>query len=416
MTSAGASTMPIRPILSALWRRKTGAVLIAAQVALTLAILCNALFIVFERTQRAGVPTGVAESEVFYVSMVTPGYDANPFDSQRRDEALVRAVPGVRAVTWANQMPLSQSGNSTSIPIGDGARALNTAVYAGASLVETLGLRLVEGRDFRPDEILDVDRRVTRDPPQQAIITRTVAERLFPQADTVVGRTLSFGNGRDDVPITVVGVVERLTSPWGPRSWSPEDPDGEASLISPARNEERGMIVVRADPGQIDRVRQAVIKVLKSAEPGRIVVSDRSMTETRDRRYRNDTWLAGLLTVVIGLLLTMTAAGIVGLSSLWVTQRRKQIGVRRALGARRADIVKHFLIENLMITSLGVAIGLTLAVGLNHGLTQVTALSPLPPAVLAGGAAAMLVLGALAVLGPALRAARVPPAEATRSV
>lgn len=410
--------MPLRPILSALWHRKTGAVLIATQVALTLAILCNALFIAFERTRTASEPTGAQEADVFFVSLETPGYDTDPFEQQRRDEERVRALPGVVAVGWASQMPLNQSGNASSIPVGDdGAPPVTAAVYAaGGSLVQTLGLRLVAGRDFRPDEISDLDQRTTRRTPQQVIITQALAQRLFPQRPAAVGQTLRLGEGPDDPPLTVVGVVERLISPWGPVSWTVGDTKGEFSVILPARTEERGMIAVRTEPGQLPRVRQAVVASLKSAEPGRIVVTQQSLAETRERRYRNHRWLASLMTVVIGLLLTMTAAGIVGLASLWVTQRRKQIGVRRALGARRADIVRHFLIENLMITSLGVTVGLTLAVGLNQLLAPVTNLGALPAWALAGGGAAMLVLGALAVLGPALRAARIAPAEATRSV
>jgi putative ABC transport system permease protein len=409
---------PLRPIVSALLRRKTGPLLIALQVALTLAILCNALFIVQQRLQQAAAPSGVAEEEVFKVSVVTPGYDDTPFDIQRRDEGLIRAVPGVVAASWANQVPLTNSGsNGTLSPERKSGSGQGAALYRGSTqLVSALGLKLVQGRDFLPAEEQDIDRRQSRTEPGQIIITQALAKALFPGEAQAVGRTVYHGTGADDPASTVVGVVEHLVSPWGPASWNRGDPQGVSNALLPARTEEIGHYIVRTEPGRLAEVRAAVVAALKQSAPGRIVLSEESMLQVREDRYRDDTYLAGLMTVVIGLLLTMTAAGIVGLASLWVTQRRKQIGVRRALGARRSDIVGHFLAENLMITTAGTALGLTLAVALNHVLTRFTSLQPLPGAALAVGAAVMLCLGALAVLVPALRAARVPPAEATRSV
>lgn len=411
-------TVPLRPIVSSLWRRKSGPLLIAVQVALTLAILCNALFIVQQRVQRAGAPSGAEEPDLFFVSIVTPGYGEQPFDAQRRDEAILRAVPGVRSVAWTNQVPLNQSGQNTGVGRRpDDTSPLNAAVYAGGTeLIGTLGLKIVEGRNFSADEVLDIDRRVSQQVPSQVIVSQALGARLFPDASGYVGRRFFLGSMPGDPEVTIVGVVERLVTPWGTVSWRPDDPEGVYSFIRPARSEEIGAYLVRAEPGQGEPVRAAALARLKQALPGAIVMVHRSMDEVRTRRYRNDNWLAGLLSVAIGLLLTMTAAGIVGLASLWVTQRRKQIGVRRALGARRGDIVRHFVAENLMITSLGVAAGLTLAVLLNQLLARLTGLQALPPALLAGGGLLMLLLGALAVLGPALRAARITPAEATRSV
>jgi putative ABC transport system permease protein len=409
---------PLRPILSALLRHKTGALLIALQVALTLAILCNALFIVHERLQQSRAPSGVAEDSVFFVTVHTPGADAAPFDVQRRDENLIRAIPGVRHASWANQVPLGQSGENTSVSSEpNGRTSFSVAIYAGGvELLPTLGLRLVDGRGFTADEELDIDRRVGERMPGQVIITQALARRMFAQGGSAVGRSLHAGGPQGERTAVVVGVVERLVTPWGPVGWNPDDPAGEHSLILPARMESRGTYLVRAEPARLNETRRQVVAALKSAEPGRIVLSQRSMQEVRALRYRGDTYLAGLLMVVIAALLTMTAGGIVGLASLRVTQRRKQIGVRRALGARRGDIVRHFLAENLMVTAFGTVAGLSLAVALNHVLTRFTTLQPLPLAVLLAGALLMLVLGAAAVLGPALRAARIAPAEATRSV
>jgi putative ABC transport system permease protein len=115
-------------------------------------------------------------------------------------------------------------------------------------------------------------------------------------------------------------------------------------------------------------------------------------------------------------LLAITAAGIVGLTSFWVGQRRKQIGVRRALGATRHDILGYFLTENLLIGIGGVAVGALLAIGMNLWLVSHFEMQRLSLLYVAAGVIALLLLGQGAVLAPALRASRVSPVEATRSV
>jgi putative ABC transport system permease protein len=409
----------LMPIARALWRHKGGALLIVAQVALTLAILCNALVVVLDRLAQADRPSGVAEADLVFINVETPGYDQDPFGVQRTAEALLRGIPGVVDAAWINQAPLAQNGSSTNLANGDlSVKFLNSAHYSMAhSPVKALGLKLVEGRDFTAEEMVDLDLRVSRQVPPQsrAIVTRALAEQLYPGGASAVGRRLRFGNGPEDPEITIVGVVDRLVSPWGRAGWIEGDPWGERSFITSVRVGERELYGVRAQPGQREQVRREAERRLLAAVPGRILLSARSQEQLREARYRGDRWLAGLLSIVTGALLVMTAAGIVGLASLWVAQRRKQIGVRRALGARRRDIVGHFVTENLLITGCGVVLGLTLAAGLNGLLTRYTPLPPLPPALLLGGALVMPLLGVLAVLGPALRAARVSPAEATRS-
>jgi putative ABC transport system permease protein len=122
-----------------------------------------------------------------------------------------------------------------------------------------------------------------------------------------------------------------------------------------------------------------------------------------------------MLITVSALLLLITASGIVGMASLWVTQRRKQIGVRRALGARRVDILRYFITENILITSVGVTAGVLLALGLNQLLVSKLEMARLPAGYMLAGAAVFWALGIIAVYGPAWRAASISPAMATRS-
>jgi putative ABC transport system permease protein len=148
---------------------------------------------------------------------------------------------------------------------------------------------------------------------------------------------------------------------------------------------------------------------------GPVILKAKTVANDRKERYRADNALSWMLITVSVLLLLITASGIVGMASLWVTQRRKQIGVRRALGARRIDILRYFLTENFMITSVGVVSGVLLGIGLNQLLVSKLEMAKLPLEYLFAGAGVFWALGALAVYGPAWRAATISPATATRS-
>ena len=123
-----------------------------------------------------------------------------------------------------------------------------------------------------------------------------------------------------------------------------------------------------------------------------------------------------LLVAVCIALLVVTALGIVGLASFWVQQRTKQIGVRRALGATRGQILRYFQTENFLLATLGIVLGMMLAYGINQLLMGKYELPRLPALYLPIGAVVLWLLGQLAVFGPARRAAAVPPAVATRTV
>ena len=124
-------------------------------------------------------------------------------------------------------------------------------------------------------------------------------------------------------------------------------------------------------------------------------------------------WLLGAVCVA---LMVVTALGIVGLASFWVQQRTKQIGVRRALGATRSQILRYFQTENFLLATIGIVLGMLGAFGLNQLLMTYYELPRLPAMYLPIGAVALWLLGQIAVYGPAKRAAAVPPAVATRSV
>jgi putative ABC transport system permease protein len=209
----------------------------------------------------------------------------------------------------------------------------------------------------------------------------------------------------------VVGVVDHLLNPDleanGHGGWN---------MFIPVTAVAGGMYVMRVDPALRDAVSRDLPAVLDRVDDQRIVTGNEVYARTVADYFHDDRALIWLLLSVVGCLLALTALGVVGLSSFWVQQRTRQIGIRRAIGATRGDILRYFQAENFLIVSLGIAIGSLGAVGLNLWLMKRYELSHMPPAWLGAGALVLWALGQLAALGPALRAAAVPPVVATRSV
>jgi putative ABC transport system permease protein len=409
--------MEIKPILSALLRNKTGPILVALQVALSLGILANALHIVNERREVAARPSGMAdESSVFYFQVRNLNNDTpeQQLAAMKREVEVLRAVPGVAAVANVSQMPLSRSGSNSSVAL-DRRQERETTVasqYVTAdSLIKAYGLKLVEGRDFLPQEIDDINENEQAEFPKALIISKPLADKLWP-GQPATGKTMFFGTGEGAFETQVVGVVERLQS-----AHAEVGERGDFSTITPARlyGNPGAIYAVRAEPGQRDRVMKEAEEALRKSSATPMILTAKTTEEDRTNRYRADVALSWMLITVSVLLLLITSSGIVGMASLWVTQRRKQIGVRRALGARKVDILRYFITENVMITSAGVFGGVLFGIGLNHLLVSKLEMARLPIAYLAGGAVVFWALGILAAYGPAWRAASISPALATRS-
>ena len=403
--------MEIRPILSALMRSKVSMILIGVQVALTLAIVCNALFIIGQRLEHMARPSGMNELDTFYVS--SSGFGQG-FDAQatiREDLAFLRQIPGVASATTTNTVPMSDGGWSSGLSLQPHQKSstADTAIYiVDDKGLDTFGATLIAGRDFKPEEVTDVKFGDTLRP-SVIIVTKAVAEKMFPDGDAL-GKSVYLNE--DPPTSTIVGIVERTQQPWvGNESI-------ENSTFVPAYmpygNSTRYLI--RAEPGRRDEVMKAAEKKLADSNTSRIIGKVRTIEETRKEAYSGDRAMAIILGAVIFSLLAITALGIVGMASFWVAQRTRQIGTRRALGASRTDILRYFQTENFIITTLGLVVGGVLAYAMSLWMMQAYQSPRLPWYYVPIGFICLWALGQLAVLGPAMRASRVSPAVATRSV
>ena len=243
--------------------------------------------------------------------------------------------------------------------------------------------------------------------PHTVIVSQAVAARLWP-GQNALGKTIYVGN---DIPLQVVGVSAPLARPDALQMGA------QYSIVYPIRltATEGGSYVIRTVARDRERVLASALAALKRLDPDRIVLEQRTYDELRRGFFESDRAMASMLVAVIVAMLIITALGIAGLASFWVAQRRRTIGVRRALGATRSDILQYFQTENFLLATIGIALGMVLAYCMNLLLMRHYELPRLPFIYLPVGAIALWSIGQLAVLGPALRAAAVPPVVATRS-
>ncbi len=404
--------MQIKPILSALRKHRLSTTLIALEIALACAVLCNACFLISHRFSQMDVVSGVDESSLATVQLT--GYDASQaVDLNARVLEALRAVPGVQSAAALGSIPFgvgqARAGITTDAA-GQHRGGVVDFYVGGPGSFQGLGLHLVAGRAPQPD---DYQPMATFLPKQASVqITRVLAQHLWPN-DSPLGKQFWTG----DYHFRVVGVLDHLVIP-GPGSGEEKDPDWSVFVPAQPGPQLAGSYLLRANPEHLHQMLRDALTAVTKVAPDAVVDRENSQTvsDLRHSYFQNDRAMAGILIGVIAALLLVTALGIVGLASFWVQQRRRQIGIRRALGATRGDILRYFQTENFLIVTAGIALGMVLAFGLNLLLMQKYELPRLPLIYLPVGAVALWVLGQLAVLSPALRASRVPPVVATRSV
>ncbi|MCP4662898.1 MAG: FtsX-like permease family protein [bacterium] len=403
--------MELGPIFRAMLYHRTRYLLIALEVALTLAIVVNCANMMLDIRRTMTQPSGMDEQHLLAVTVL-------PFASTFKDESytatqktedlrLLRTLPGVRAAAGIGQIPLSGSGNTAGRrPVGseiDPPQVPFFTVTDGA--LETLGVELVAGRDFEEADFRAED---IEEENENVILSQAMADRFFPDGDAV-GKQITDADGKR--VNTIIGVVRNMANAWP--GWMHSD----CSALIPGKpgKPDRYRFMVRAQPGALEDLYTRIEEELLARNDGR-VVSVRTLTEVRAATFAVSTVVVKLLSGVLVLLVLVTAIGIVGLTSFSVAHRTRQIGTRRALGATREAILRYFLVENWIVISIGLAVGIGLCYGLNYALAQYADGVRLDGKLVVAGMVFLWCTGLAAALAPALRGARVAPVVATRCV
>jgi putative ABC transport system permease protein len=422
-------TLEFGPILRAMRRNKVRFGLIVLEIALTLAVVANCLTMIVDARTRMGKESGFDDDNLISVRSVPfdtafreDGYLDN---SLRQDLLALRALPGVRYASATRFLPWQGGGSSSEFRVaGSQGQMLRSQSYSvDEHILDTLGVQVVAGRAFTHEDwerdtarlraLIGTQRELGTDGKpkqkfsQDVLLSRAFATLLFGDAPAA-GRMIEDTDG-DLYP--VIGVFDKFYNPYG---W----PIHEYAMLyaTAARSYEGGAhYLVRTEAGQRPLVVAAIEQRLKAENAGR-TITVRTLDEVKGVFFLSQQVVVTAMGAVAVLLILVTSLGIVGLTSFSVTERTRQIGTRRALGARRVDVLRHFLLENWLVTSMGLTLGTVFAYSLNFALAGVGNGVKLSPGLLASGMLLLWIVGLLATLAPALRAARISPAIATRNV
>lgn len=400
--------LEIKPIFHALCRSKVGALLLLIQIAITTAIVSNAAFIIQDRITYLNQDTGYPEDEILAFHVMHFGKDVKSHQQFELDEAMLRALPAVKDAAYINNIPLSGSGSSSDFSINSapepGLSARTAYFFTDDHAIKTLGVELIAGRNFREDEVV-----VTNDNDQRAnvtIVTQALLNELFPDEDGL-GKTIFLG----DIPMKVIGVIKHAKGPW-----LKDSRPNNVALIPYINPNISGNFLVRTAANERANIAKRIEDEMLENYNKRVIIRVRGIDQDKAQYMAEDTLMMRMLIVLITILVLVTALGIFGLTLFNINKRTKQIGTRRALGARKSAIVNYFLVENALICSAGLFLGAIAALLLGQLLMKHFSIAVLPPSYIAATAAMVFTMSILAVFGPAKRAANISPSIATRTI
>lgn len=400
--------LDVIPIIKSLWRNKVGPLLIIIQLSLTIAVVSTGLFVVSERIATIERPSGMIEEGMFKIWMRENSPDADMEQITKRDMDIIRAIPGVIDATPISSIPISGGGSSTSLYKSPENKLTDfpTAIYEMTEHgVPALGLTLIEGRNFNANEVIFFARE---NAPKLtvAIITKDIADKMFPR-ESAVGKTVYMGN----LQLTIVGIIERLMGPW---------PDSEyatsATILPVIVKDDAINYLVRTENGQRDAIMHFLLEKLRSIDSTRLVGDEKSMEQIKGESYSSDYAMIKILSFVILLLIFVNALGIFGLTTFWVNQRRKQIGIRRALGSTKAGVMRYFMLENVVLVVFSAVLGTIISYVHSSYMARTHRMEILPVECVLITALFLLLVTILAAYSPVRRAAQISPVEAVSNV
>ncbi|NVK58066.1 MAG: FtsX-like permease family protein [Alteromonadaceae bacterium] len=400
--------LELKPILNALRRSKVGAILLLIQIAITTAIVSNAAFIIQDRLNYLQQDTGYPEQDIFSLTVLTFGKDRDLSQQFEEDESMIRGLPGVADAALTNAVPLSGSGSASGIglqPAPESGRSVRAGYLLGDDhMLNTLGLEVSDGRNFYADEVIIAQDRTKL--PEVGIASRSFVEEAFPDEDGL-GKIIYMG----DRPFKIIGIVEKMKGPWL------KDSRSDNLVIFPfVQASTYQHIIVHTERGQRDAVMRTIEDRMLEAYDKRVITNVIALDENKRQYNASDTLMMRMLVVLIVVLVAVTALGIFGLTLFNISKRTRQIGTRRALGARKSDIIRYFLVENTVICAGGLIVGCIGAILMSQQLLEQFSLPALDMWYVAGTALMVLVMTLLAVISPARRAAKISPSVATRSI
>ena len=403
--------------------QRLGRIVVAAQMAMTVVLLIGAALLGRSLLRVLSVDPGFRTDGIIAMDLAVP-YSEDPGARARLlpffDDvfARLRAIPGVQDVAAANAVPMDgglPDGLFAIIPpntfpktmddlkpLFQRKEMLGTSDFGVVSpaYFRALGIPLVRGRLF--------DERDASNAPHVAVINESLARSRWPNADPL-GATIEFGNMDGDLrPLTVIGIVGDT------REYGLEQPARPTLYVNLLQRPRFSVTVIMrsdADPRGIMPAARAVLREAAPDVPPRFRTFQQIYSASLGARRFNLT----LVGVFAGTALILAIAGIYGVTTYSVTQRRKEIGVRVALGATPARVFRAILAEGLITTGIGAIVGIIGALLLTRAIESLLfGVTATDPAAFAAVVTMLIAVAALACYVPARRATQADTMEALR--
>jgi predicted permease len=393
-------------------RRLRGA-LVAVELALSIVLVTAAIELTRNALALNSMDRGVDESRVMTAQLAL---NAPQYADTRRltgfaDAVLDRlvAAPAVGSASLVNYPPLYIVGTGGPVaiegqPAAPGAEPVAQFWVVAPRYFSTLGLRVLSGRDF--------DRRDTRDAPGVAIVSRRFAARFWPDT-TAIGQHLTPLLPESDAfwipravrrPLTIVGVVDDVREDGIPGH--PDDRQPQFYLPF-GQNPTRILTLVARTSGRPEELAGSIREAVREADPDQPTFDERSLVAIRQETFARSRELAWLIGAFAVLALLLAAVGVYGVMACLTAARSREIGIRMALGAERADVVRLIVGDALRLAGAGAAIGIAVTpLAMATASASVFGTGTWSVATLGGVAACLVGVAAAAAALPARKAAR----------
>jgi putative ABC transport system permease protein len=399
-------------------RQRVRSGLVVAQVALALLLLAGAGLTLKSFRNAQNTPLGFNPENILVADVLLPKarYDSDEKVARFNDRLVerIRALPGVEAAALGSNIPFDDNEWDNSFhltgtpPYPPGERPEAEVNHVTPDYFRVMGMPVL-GRVFTADD------RAGR--PRSVIIDETLAQKYFPGKDPI-GQQID--DNRSDVknppPMTIVGVVPRTRNE-APGEDNVEQYHWPQMTFAADQVPNRGnMLLVRVKSGNPLALVPAIKRELQALDPDQAFAHISTMEGNIAKSLGSRRMMMSLLAAFAGIALLLASVGLYGVMALTVTQRTRELGIRLALGAQRADVFRLVLSQGMLLVLAGLVIGLLGVLGVGRGLQSVLyGVGGFDGPALGFALFALAVVALIACWLPALRATRVDPITAIRT-
>ena len=404
--------MNIKALIKSLLLRKFTTALLVLQLAITVGLLVNSGILALDTRDKLAKSTGLDDHNVVVISTHPTSGQYRDLDYYRsialEDMSKLSQLPGVNAVSVTNQLPVTRRGMLGNVYDRDDPERHQQdpklknvpVVLTTPSYLQAMSLELVSGRFLDASD----ERGADNSQPDNIVITESLQKALFGEG-SALGKALNQGR--------VVGVIKDFMV-------NPALPDDQQFAVINNNIMEYIFIgrhyVMHVEPGQVDAVRKQAADVVLGVQPERDIFDVFTLAERLQEFYSSDQGLADLFLVLCDLMIFVTIISSYAYSQFHISRQQKFIGIRRALGAKKKDILLYVLTENWLVYLIGAILGIAVAIGFNVALSQHLVLSKPSLDIFLLAIGILFLSGTAATLFPAYKTSKISPIIATKTV